>query len=206
MACCLLLESAQAGRKCCIRSICKCYNKLFKALNTGPTRACLPLSSSTFPAHQMDAPLLESLEGSGVLCFNWWARAGSYGVIFISEGLQRGSVGTVLQAPPWILNIIQLQLSDQLFFFSVGKVDEILTRWRCTMSTIGFFLSLEPAVLACLCAHLLCYLFPSMEDSIWALRLQALPRYTAFQVGTARCLMFEADTCFLMWIWWLGWT
>lgn len=37
----------------------------------------------------MDAPLLESLEGSGVFCFNWRARADSYGVIFIREGLER---------------------------------------------------------------------------------------------------------------------
>lgn len=74
----------------------------------------------------MDAPLLESLEGSGVFCFNWRARADSYGAIFIREGLKRGSVGTALQTQPWILNIIQLQLSDQLFFFSTGEVDEIL--------------------------------------------------------------------------------
>lgn len=48
----------------------------------------------------MDAPLLESLEGSGVFCFNWRATADSYGVIFIREGLERGGVGTVLQAQP----------------------------------------------------------------------------------------------------------
>ena len=36
------------GRKCYTCSICKCYNKLFRALSTGPARACLPLASSTF--------------------------------------------------------------------------------------------------------------------------------------------------------------
>lgn len=126
--CCLLLERARVGRACCICSICKCCNKLFKALSTGPSRACLPLRSSTFPAHQMDAPLLETLEGSGVFCFNWRARADSYGAIFIREGLERESAGTALQIQPWILNIKQLQLSDQLFFFSAGKVDEICAR------------------------------------------------------------------------------
>lgn len=64
-----------------------------------PERASLSVPAR-FPAHQMDAPLLESLEGSGVFCFNWRARADSYGVIFIREGLERGSVGTALQTEP----------------------------------------------------------------------------------------------------------
>lgn len=101
------------------------YSKLWA--RDQPERASLSVPAR-FPAHQMDAPLLESLEGSGVFCFNWRARADSYGAIFIREGLERGSVGTALQTRPWILNIIQLQLSDQLFFFSAGKVDEMLAR------------------------------------------------------------------------------
>lgn len=70
------------------------YSKLLT--QDQPERASLSVPAR-FPAHQMDAPLLESLEGSGVFCFNWRARAGSYGVIFIREGLQRGGVGTALQ-------------------------------------------------------------------------------------------------------------
>ena len=127
----------------------------------------------------MDAPLLESLEGSGVFCFNWRARADSYGAIFIREGPERGSVGTALQTQPCILNIIQLRLSDQLFVFSTGKVDEIRAREGCTMSVIGFLLSLEPLVLAYICAHLLCYLFPSAEYLVCAPRTQAVPGYAA---------------------------
>lgn len=64
-----------------------------------PERASLSVPAH-FPAHQMDAPLLESLEGSGVFCFNWRARANSYGAIFIRGGLERGSVGTALQTQP----------------------------------------------------------------------------------------------------------
>lgn len=101
------------------------YSKLLA--QDQPERASLSVPAC-FPACQMDAPLLESLEGAGVFYFNWRARAGSYDVIFIREGLERGSVGTALQTQPWILNIIQLQLLDQLFFFSMGKVDAILTR------------------------------------------------------------------------------
>lgn len=101
------------------------YSKLLA--QDQPERASLSVPAR-FPAHQMDAPLLEALEGSGVFCFNWRARADSYGAIFIREGLERGSAGTALQIQPWILNIIQLQLSDQLFFFSAGKVDEIRAR------------------------------------------------------------------------------
>lgn len=73
------------------------YSKLLT--QDQPERASLSVPAR-FPAHQMDAPLLESLEGSGVFCFNWWATADSYGVIFIRAGLERGSVGTVLQAQP----------------------------------------------------------------------------------------------------------
>lgn len=65
----------------------------------GPTSEP-PSRSSAVPARQMDAPLWESLEGSGVFCFNWRARADSYGAIFIREGLETGSVGTALQTQP----------------------------------------------------------------------------------------------------------
>lgn len=73
------------------------YSKLLA--QDQPERASLSVPAR-FPARQMDAPLLESLEGSGVFYFNWRARADSYGVIFIREGLERGSVGTALQTQP----------------------------------------------------------------------------------------------------------
>lgn len=73
------------------------YSKLLA--QDQPERASLSVPAR-FPAHQMDAPLLESLEGSGVFYFNWRASADSYGVIFIREGLERGSVGTALQTQP----------------------------------------------------------------------------------------------------------
>lgn len=46
------------------------YSKLLA--QDQPERASLSVPAR-FPAHQMDAPLLESLEGSGVFCFNWRA-------------------------------------------------------------------------------------------------------------------------------------
>ena len=73
------------------------YSKLLA--QDQPERASLSVPAR-FPARQMDAPLLESLEGSGVFCFHWRARADSCGVIFIREGLERGSVGTALQTQP----------------------------------------------------------------------------------------------------------
>lgn len=73
------------------------YSKLLA--QDQPERASLSVPAR-FPAHQMDAPLLDALEGSGVFYFNWRARADSCGVIFIREGLERGSVGTALQTQP----------------------------------------------------------------------------------------------------------
>lgn len=77
----------------------------------------------------MDAPLLESLEGSGVFCFNWRARADSYGVIFIREGLERRECWNSPPNPS--MNIKRNAITafrPIIFFFSTGKVDEIHTR------------------------------------------------------------------------------
>lgn len=69
------------------------YSKLLA--QDQPERASLSVPAR-FPAHQMDAPLLEALEGSGVFCFNWRARADSYGAVFIREGLE----GECWNSPP----------------------------------------------------------------------------------------------------------
>jgi hypothetical protein len=60
-----------------------------------PERASLSVPACS-PAHQMAAPLLESLEGSGGFCFNWRAVAASCGVVFIRGAAEWG----VLQAQP----------------------------------------------------------------------------------------------------------
>lgn len=141
----------------------------------------------------MDAPLLESLEGSGVFCFNWRAWADSYGVIFIREGLERGSVGTALQTQPWILNIIQLQLSDQLFFS--------FQRAKLMKHTLDRDSQCLPLASFCpwnqlswhVCAHLLCYLFPHVRNLIWALRVWALPGNAAVHAGAAPSGVWSRD-------------
>lgn len=66
------------------------YSELFA--QDQPERASLSVPAR-FPAHQMDAPLLESLEGSGVFCFNWRAKAASYGWVIISKGCREGVLG-----------------------------------------------------------------------------------------------------------------
>lgn len=66
------------------------YSELFA--QDQPERASLSVPAR-FPAHQMDAPLLESLEGSGVFCFNWQAKATSYGSVFINKGCREAVLG-----------------------------------------------------------------------------------------------------------------
>lgn len=63
-----------------------------------PERASLSVPAR-FPAHLMDAPLLESLEGSGVFCFNWRAKAASYGAVFISECCRGGGAQGLASKP-----------------------------------------------------------------------------------------------------------
>lgn len=137
----------------------------------------------------MDAPLLESLEGSGVFCFNWRARADSYSAVFIREGLERESVGTALQAQPWILNIIQLQLSDQLFFFSTGNVDEIRARWGLTYLPLASFCpwNRSPWHISVPLCCATCLPASGIWFECWGHRLCQGPLLFRLGLGTVRC-------------------
>lgn len=66
----------------------------------------------------------ESLEGSGVFCFNWRALSWLHVWFSLERGLEKGSKNSPPNPTMNIKHVIQLQLSDQFFSFSSGKVDE----------------------------------------------------------------------------------